>query len=325
MARLKTVFSSNSQLAHVWAQQTQTSGRANNTFFRGRSIYSYGLHFETGRIVEYRGRRIALLNSDDYSVSTSNHKREAWSAVDGLMPIVHVPGLTRTAKTHDAMHAALEALDNAIEACEARHLKVVKVTRASDVNWALERIEERYEEYNALAKLMGRAQFKCPDATVKAVRARYAARLKRYHELNTPEMIAKRERERVRRAGAKLRAIEAAQADVIKAWRAGNSYATPRGLTHEILRVQGDEVVTNRGARVPLADAQKMLKAIRQAKDIQNLLGANIGHFTLNDIRIIGTDAELAIGCHRIMLSEARAVVGPTMAGGLKLVSGGAA
>lgn len=325
MARQKIVFSSNSQLAHVWAQQTQSEGRANNTFFRGRSIYSYGEHFETGRIVEYRGKRIALLNSDGYSNTTSRHKSEAWSAVQGLMHIVHVPGLTKIAKTQDAMRAALGALENAIDAIEARHLKVVKVTRASDVNWALERIEEAYEDYNALAKLMGRALLKCPDTTIKAIKARYAARLKRYHELNTPEMVAKRERERVKRAEAKQRAIEAAQVDTIKAWRAGNSYASPRGLAHDILRVQGDEVVTHRGARVPLKAAQGMLRAITRTKDMQKLIGATVGHFTLNRVTRTRDDVELAIGCHRILLSEARAVVGPTMAGGLKLVAGGAA
>lgn len=41
----------NSMVAHLWANEKEESARGSNLFFEGRSIYSYGYHFEVGRIV----------------------------------------------------------------------------------------------------------------------------------------------------------------------------------------------------------------------------------------------------------------------------------
>lgn len=36
----------NSMVAHLWANEKKESGKGSNLFFEGRSIYSYGYHFE---------------------------------------------------------------------------------------------------------------------------------------------------------------------------------------------------------------------------------------------------------------------------------------
>ena len=36
----------NSMVAHLWANEKKESARGSNLFFEGRSIYSYGYHFE---------------------------------------------------------------------------------------------------------------------------------------------------------------------------------------------------------------------------------------------------------------------------------------
>lgn len=65
----KRVFSSHSQLAHVWAQQTQPGGRAsdNRMFFDGKTIFSYGRHWP---IAHFITPDLVLVNSDGKSVST---------------------------------------------------------------------------------------------------------------------------------------------------------------------------------------------------------------------------------------------------------------
>jgi hypothetical protein len=70
----------NSMVAHVWAQASQAAGRSNNGqfYFDGACLYSYGSHFLVGRIMQ---DGVALMNADSYSVSTSRHQREAWSAI----------------------------------------------------------------------------------------------------------------------------------------------------------------------------------------------------------------------------------------------------
>ena len=46
-----------------------------NFFFEGESIYSYGYHFEAGRIVRNkRGEKAYLINSIHYSSTTSKHQ-----------------------------------------------------------------------------------------------------------------------------------------------------------------------------------------------------------------------------------------------------------
>lgn len=48
----------NSMVAHLWANEKKESARGNKFFFEGKSIYSYGYHFEIGRIVRNkRGER----------------------------------------------------------------------------------------------------------------------------------------------------------------------------------------------------------------------------------------------------------------------------
>lgn len=66
----------NSMVAHLWANEKKESGKDSNLFFEGRSIYSYGYHFEVGRIVRNKcGEKAYLLNDKYYSSSTCKHQR----------------------------------------------------------------------------------------------------------------------------------------------------------------------------------------------------------------------------------------------------------
>lgn len=53
----------NSMVAHLWANEKQESAHGSNFYFEGESIYSYGRHFEVGRIVRNkRGEKAYLIN-----------------------------------------------------------------------------------------------------------------------------------------------------------------------------------------------------------------------------------------------------------------------
>lgn len=65
----------NSMVAHLWAHEQEESASGSNFFFEGTSIYSYGHHFEVGRIVKNKqGKKAYLINEDYYSVTTSKHQ-----------------------------------------------------------------------------------------------------------------------------------------------------------------------------------------------------------------------------------------------------------
>lgn len=72
----------NSMVAHLWANEKKESGKGSNLFFEGRSIYSYGYHFEVGRIVRNKcGEKAYLLNDKYYSSFTYKHQRCVCSAI----------------------------------------------------------------------------------------------------------------------------------------------------------------------------------------------------------------------------------------------------
>lgn len=100
----------NDMVSHVWAQQTQESGRSNNGqfFFTGRALWSYGTHFCVGFIIpaeaaiaarggNVSGGPVALLESGSYSITTSRHQSRAASAVRH-MDSFRVPALKELAQ-----------------------------------------------------------------------------------------------------------------------------------------------------------------------------------------------------------------------------------
>lgn len=65
----------NSMVAHLWANEKQESAHGSNFYFEDESIYSYGSHFEVGRIVRNkRGEKAYLINDIYRSSSTSKHQ-----------------------------------------------------------------------------------------------------------------------------------------------------------------------------------------------------------------------------------------------------------
>lgn len=77
--RIKTVFSSSAQVYHLWANQSQPSARQGGSitraYFNGVSAYSYGSHYEVGRIINYRGVTLGIVNSTKSSHTTAKHTR----------------------------------------------------------------------------------------------------------------------------------------------------------------------------------------------------------------------------------------------------------
>jgi hypothetical protein len=84
----------NRMVAHVWAQQDQTSGRSGNGnfHFEGRTLYSY--REPIARFCDAAdGRAVVLITSAKFSVTTSAHCSAAQSALRSAsdLPRFHVP------------------------------------------------------------------------------------------------------------------------------------------------------------------------------------------------------------------------------------------
>lgn len=77
---MKTVYNSNSDLIHLFAQRTQNEARtrSGNVFFEGNTLYSYGTHFF---LAEFLSEDTVLINDTSYSNSTSKHQAITRSAL----------------------------------------------------------------------------------------------------------------------------------------------------------------------------------------------------------------------------------------------------
>jgi hypothetical protein len=68
----------NSEIAHIWANQLEYRGQQGNLFFSGKTIYSYGYHFAIAKHVDYK---TVLITTRGYSNSTSKHISLVRSAI----------------------------------------------------------------------------------------------------------------------------------------------------------------------------------------------------------------------------------------------------
>lgn len=81
----------NYMVAHLWANEKKESARGSNFFFEGESIYSYGYHFEVGRIVRNkRGEKAYLINNMYQSNSTSMHQYYVRQVIPTGSKVFHV-------------------------------------------------------------------------------------------------------------------------------------------------------------------------------------------------------------------------------------------
>lgn len=304
MKRQKEVFSSNSELAHAWANQTHPRGRANNMYFEGVKLYSYGSHFLLAEIHEKKGQKIAVINSRRYSVTTCKHRMEVWRAVNGLMPNFESPDPSDLRCTKNWMDSCVVfAIDAA--------LGKLKVTSKDDIKYRFETISNSQKERNKLRKFLGLKPKFVPTKTLNKVQKHLENRLKRYHELNTPEAIEKKRIQKEKREAAKQRLrLQKLEADVA-AWRQGEHRYSVRSLSPQLLRVKEDRIETSGGASVPLNAAKELLNSILDGKGEGLILAqTKLAGFQLYDIQSQPDgDTLLIIGCHRILLSEAKSVL----------------
>jgi len=295
--RIKQVFD-NSQVAHVWAQQTQEFGRngKETIYFNGDSIYSYGPHYLAGKIHEVDGKRIALINSKSYSVSTTRHVSYVRRSVRGLMPHFEVPNPSELKHVDNVNHFYNQVF-NAISSV----FSTSKVANTYDVKYPIDKINTIVKNANTYFNIIGVKPIIVDNGTMGAIKAHLKKRLARYLELNSPEIVADRVRVK-RELFEKYNTIRIAAANVhLEEWKSGKSvlsYVDARllNLKYDLIRVRNNTIETSGGASVPLNDAIVMYKALSS--------GMGVGNFKLTSIDKCGSDTVVTVGCHKFLLSE---------------------
>ena len=283
---MRRVFKNYDEVCHVWAQQTQSQGRAGNIFFEGKSIYSYGRHFEMARFID---NATVFITTRRYSVSTTNHLSRVQRAVSHKT-VFTVPDFNshpdnvryfiEQAREHfDKAKRARKYADWPMQAARA----TVESIRAYITKFQVQVPESHMELWQALhtdTYLNGEVQ----AALLAKARAAQVA-----------------EREAAKQARLKREAEEAAQ---LAKWVAGElSYGRFSAMR---LRVKEGEVQTTHGARVPVIEARKLYRAIKAGLDV---VGQQVGYYRVTRV----TDSELVIGCHIIPMSEVERIAPEVM------------
>ncbi len=301
MTREKHVFDTD-MVAHVWAQQTQQSGRNKsngNFYFEGDTIYSYGSHFPIAKQITRNGKKCVLFTTRTYSNTTAGHiqcVRRALSDQNG--PVFNIPSV-RSSMFGD--HTLSEHKDNLTYYANHHAELARKTVRArSNANWLPRSLETSVAEANEYSKFFGlRKKFKMPELDRKAI-AEADAKAKKAKERK--DKVLRKERE-AREAKAQIEAMENREK-----WKNGEDihlsqwdYIGNRSAD-VLLRVKDDVLETSLGAEVPLHHAVKILPLIRSGSPyLRNGHTIHLGHFALDQIDEAGN---VKAGCHTIKREE---------------------
>jgi hypothetical protein len=294
--RSKQVFDTG-EIPHLWAHKVQPSARnaQGNLYFENETIYSYGSHFPIARHVTNKvGKAAILFTTGRYSVTTSGHVSAASSAIPPGIPVFHVPDVfASNGWKVDTGHAKnLKAYQTEIDA------SLVKASRgrSSFTREDQHGIAVRNRaEHNAYIKFFG-----LPNKPLSPIPALDSKAL---------QAIKAREAQRVKAETAERKRAQAARlvelAETIQAWRDGQAVSLPYDAP-TMLRIEGHEVETSKGARVPVAHAKRALVLVRAVVARGEVWQTNghtchVGHYRIRRIEANGT---VKAGCHVIARDE---------------------
>lgn len=290
MARTKEV-------AHVWAHQGAKRKAIGNVFFEGASIFSYGRHFEMGRLVTRNGRTVALLATNTYSSSTANHKGYTHQATSHMTQF-HVP--------QDA-NGRLDLKPGVMfKAYKPRLIETLKKARRARVNKADLLVDARkiVTEANEFAEFFGLSSRLEMPADIDAAIAEAKEAEKRV-EARANAAARKRERERL---AEEQKAREEAMA-VLERWKQGERVIVPRVYQLPVaLRISpdGKAVETSQGVTVPVEHARRAYRIGKRLRERHETYQANghsvkVGHYRIDQMN---EEGEIVAGCHRFKWAD---------------------
>lgn len=293
---MKRVFGSNQQVEHLWANQSQAEGRASTVFFEGKSIYSYGYHYELGRMVTYKGKTVAMINTTGYSSSTSKHISQTFSAVS------HLINLGTTGDLSDVRGALVEKQGDLISELFDHFSRLTFWSGSNDYTTY---VENSVKEFNALCVTLGHKELALDinPEYLELYKEHIKRRLAREIELQSPENLAKREKQVARKEELFKIKIQ----DEIVAWRSGGPLTSNvRAVRPQLIRIMTrmdngeQDIQTTLGATVPFKQAKVLLTRLLRNEPVDK--GYKIGSFKLESC--IGD--VVTIGCHTFSLKDTK-------------------
>lgn len=293
---MKTVARSNEELAHWWASQNKEEGRANNYYFEGAYLYSYGRHFCVGRILPSGA---AIITSQSYGMATSKHINYAHRAVAHKTVLTcYDPSESAPVNKFQANQDIASALAEAIT-----ERRVKPETRVKSRARALA-IAETFNAYLLALPVAEREGIALIDVSnLEGVREELIRVKKEEAEKREQHHKKQAELQKVR-----AKAREKGLKERLQLWRgfavgiSGGLHDLPVALRRNPGPI--DRIETSHGAEIPTEEAIALWKIIQQVREGDATLGRQqrrLGMYMLNQIN---EDGSIKVGCHNIPYSE---------------------
>lgn len=270
---MRKVFT-NTEIVHVFAQQSQSEGRSSSMFFNDTKIYSYGYHYLLGEFID---SDTIVINDKGYSNSTSKHI--------GLLRYAtsHLRRFYKTTTDIDIVHSSIT--DSLTKMSTAR-------TRKGDY------LNSIYNNYTKLNEYLEYTNTK--DNLGYGDEIKYKEICEIVSRLDADKdgimaEIADIEKKRREREKAK------SQAELVE-WRnheRRNVYRLSK--TYLRLSQDGESVETTKGVCIERDKARVLYKLIKAGKDIK---GFKLDYYTVIGVK----DNTLKIGCHDIPMTEVNTI-----------------
>lgn len=307
---MRQVFE-NRMVAHIWAQQTQESGRSHNGqfYFEGKTIYSYGRHFPIATFIDADK---VLYCSDSYSVTTSNHQSMVRQALSGSVQVITCPDNKvmdyheRLSPSHDdGQRKGAQLLIEGVykESVQPLIKSAAKRKKASLVDDDLRQASNMIYNCSMLLEHYGLDLSKELSTLWDQIRNDAGALM----DAKKAEIEQENAQRRKREAERKEREREDLE-KAISAFRAGVHYN--HSIIRQVdvmLRINGENVETSHGASFPIEDAKRAFKAVRMVKeraaswDSLDREPIRLGHFKIDRIDLHG---DVKAGCHFVKWDE---------------------
>jgi hypothetical protein len=292
---MKKVFSSHSELAHVFAQRNQTEGRANSMFFENDVIYSYGRHFELAKFIDYNNKKYLFVNTYSYSNSTSKHQGHTIGAINKtIVDKIFYFDFKNKGYSYNTYYSfelnkesLKETILDLISKAKEQFEKQLRARENSYLNTqGLAYIEQAQSLLNEFYMILEGEEINLSNSIYELSELIEQSKNKAFQIEQTRE-----QRNKERRA----KEIER-EAEFLSKW-INKEYNYPLYNLPVHVRINGEELQTSHGAKVPLKEALIMFKGILEGKNYE---GKKIGMFTVDKQH----EDFIKIGCHTIYFNN---------------------
>lgn len=310
--REKKVYSSFSDIVHVFANEPGRDVRCRNGFVKDDVLYSYGRHFPVAkRYTDAKGNTTIFFTLDTYGRITGKHINEAFAATRHLNKLYmkNVPRFDTVDHAYNIGYWLVQLKNAFTNIQKARNNKAWKLTEMRNHLTTLKVYLDffKIKLTKEVKQIIAEAESDKWEKSITEFAEKEAKRLA------DPNLAEKREKARL----ARERAEERANAEQIQKWRnfeAYRPYQYKRGRYYssssqpDLLRynAETERIETSQNVKIPVEIAHKFYRYIQIVLAKGGCTSAECCNYKLLDSYQVTeiTNEHIKVGCHRIKIPE---------------------